>query len=938
MSDMSVAAVDGASPSDRERYLALLTAVHARAVREHESAIALITAAAGHGKTDLLREFAQQVDGCGTILLRAAATRSERTLPFAVVEQLVDSHSLDAPIRGELRAKLDEIIAATPELAHDPSDFPIGAANSTPLRQLCRLLADLTANTSVVLLVDDVHDTDRPSLELLLYLDRRLRGLPLVQVLAECPEVSPAHPDLRARLEGGATDKIRLSTLDAEQVRSKLLDVADPDTAQRLSQDCVDISGGNPALVEALVNDHRMGRRWPGHALEAAVSGWVHLHDPTLIAVASVLATGVVVDRRLVAKVLGIGNDTADRALALLADTGPVRPGEPLHPAVAAALLRALPADQRARLHLDTAKALYDSGAGSEVVAAQLTAAGQAPDEWAFPVLWAAADAELAAGRLSTAVDHLQLALRGKATDRQRVRALVAFARIEWRNNPAGARRYFRRMVAAACEGHCDDRDLSAIIKYLVWHCEYADVERVLSYWCTAVAKKERPISDELRKTSQWMRFAHPGVLQRLGRVATIGLDERLAGTVRLLGIQALHGVLAGGPVQPWISDAEQILRQTRLSDPSLAVTLEPLQAAVLALALAGRLELAAARCEEMLAHIADLDAVTWHATASAMRAEIAVRRGESQVAIIHSRRALDLMRPESWGGMIGIPLSCLVIGLSLTGQHNEAAQVLTEPVPDAMFESRPGLLYLYGRAVSSFSLLRWHDALRDYERCGQLMREWGNDLPALLDWRTGAAQAQLHLGRPDLATALVREGLELPGADQGGVRGASLRVLAATMEQPKERLSLLSEAVHLLAGESGNRLELSHALLDLSQVHHMLGETSRARMLAEQASRQRSDSAVSLTAQVAQPGSVSAVASLSEAERRVATLAADSYTNREVADALFVTVSTVEQHLTRIYRKLNIKRRRELVHLLNEGEFDRGYPALRGGRDSVIV
>lgn len=71
--------------------------------------------------------------------------------------------------------------------------------------------------------------------------------------------------------------------------------------------------------------------------------------------------------------------------------SGPVRPGEPLHSAVGAALLRALPADQRARLHLETAKALYDSGAGSAVVVAQLTAAGQAPDEWAFPVLWAAA-------------------------------------------------------------------------------------------------------------------------------------------------------------------------------------------------------------------------------------------------------------------------------------------------------------------------------------------------------------------------------------------------------------------------------------------------------------------------------------------------------------------------------------------------------------------
>ncbi|MBP5941840.1 helix-turn-helix transcriptional regulator [Streptomyces sp. LBUM 1476] len=47
----------------------------------------------------------------------------------------------------------------------------------------------------------------------------------------------------------------------------------------------------------------------------------------------------------------------------------------------------------------------------------------------------------------------------------------------------------------------------------------------------------------------------------------------------------------------------------------------------------------------------------------------------------------------------------------------------------------------------------------------------------------------------------------------------------------------------------------------------------------------------------------------LTSAERRVAELAADGYTNREISRKLYVTISTVEQHLTRIYRKLNVKR-----------------------------
>ncbi|MFE1250321.1 AAA family ATPase [Streptomyces sp. NPDC058766] len=58
-------------------------------------------------------------------------------------------------------------------------------------------------------------------------------------------------------------------------------------------------------------------------------------------------------------------------------------------------------------------------------------------------------------------------------------------------------------------------------------------------------------------------------------------------------------------------------------------------------------------------------------------------------------------------------------------------------------------------------------------------------------------------------------------------------------------------------------------------------------------------------------------VAGLTLAERRVAVLAADGCTNRAIAARLYVTTSTVEQHLTRIYRKLRVKSRTDLTALL---------------------
>lgn len=58
----------------------------------------------------------------------------------------------------------------------------------------------------------------------------------------------------------------------------------------------------------------------------------------------------------------------------------------------------------------------------------------------------------------------------------------------------------------------------------------------------------------------------------------------------------------------------------------------------------------------------------------------------------------------------------------------------------------------------------------------------------------------------------------------------------------------------------------------------------------------------------------------LTNAERRVAALVADGRSNREVAAQLFTTVATVEAHLTRIYRKLEIRSRTELARRAAEG------------------
>jgi DNA-binding NarL/FixJ family response regulator len=53
----------------------------------------------------------------------------------------------------------------------------------------------------------------------------------------------------------------------------------------------------------------------------------------------------------------------------------------------------------------------------------------------------------------------------------------------------------------------------------------------------------------------------------------------------------------------------------------------------------------------------------------------------------------------------------------------------------------------------------------------------------------------------------------------------------------------------------------------------------------------------------------------LTESEQRVAALAAEGRSNKEIAAALFTSVRTVESHLSDIYRKLGVRSRGELAH-----------------------
>jgi DNA-binding CsgD family transcriptional regulator/tetratricopeptide (TPR) repeat protein len=197
---------------------------------------------------------------------------------------------------------------------------------------------------------------------------------------------------------------------------------------------------------------------------------------------------------------------------------------------------------------------------------------------------------------------------------------------------------------------------------------------------------------------------------------------------------------------------------------------------------------------------------------------------------------------------------------------------------------------------------------------------------PVWLPARSLAPIALHHLGRDDEAASLAAEELALArrwGAPVG--IAVSLRTLGL-VTGGADGLAKLAEAVDLLEPTSA-RLEYARACRPRWSAPALELEdrgTSAAPRGVEIARRLSALALVEhanneLAATGARPRKVmqTGLETLTASERRVAQLAADDMRNKEIAEALFVTVKTVEVHLSSTYRKLEISSRRQLAGTL---------------------
>ncbi|SFW88586.1 regulatory protein, luxR family [Amycolatopsis australiensis] len=865
--------------------------------------VVVVTGPPATGKTILMRTISKEIIESGMILHAATASAAEQDRPFGVLRQL-----FPGLFTGDW--------AAPPgQQRHD-------------WQPVFDLLSDEAAGRPVVVTVDDAQHADLPSLEGLLYLVRRLGSLPVLLMLNESVGAFALPTRFRVELlRQPWVARMRLAPISSDGVAS-LLNAEIGSSAAADAAMLKAMTGGNPLLVSALIEDSAAGGQVirPGEAFEHAVLTCVSAGGHETAEVARALAVlGTAASPVTVAGLVDLPIETVARVVRLLTEAGLVVDGRLRHPALCCAILQNVDLAHRASLHARAAQTLHDEGHDARSVASHVVPSNLERTPWMVSVLVRAAAGARVVGDYEFALRCVQCALNAVEGDRERAVLLADQLKVQWDINPKSARRLLSGVVAVA--GHLGPADLGFLVRSLVWYGRMDEATEVLGRLGAALDWFDDQELAEVRSIRLWLRMWCPALLDRFGaeqlrrqRTATTGRPL----TARPPTAEPLDPL---GDLGTALRRAEDVLGSTTFG----AVSLPALQNALLTMVYAGRADLAADWAERLIAKVGS--AATRAAVLLNVRAEIALRVGDLPDAIGYARDALRRISPEGWGAGIGAPLAVLVCAHSLLGEVDAAAEWLAHEVPDYLYETTFGLMYLRARGVLQLAVGRPRAALRSFLQCGELAISWKLDLPGIVPWRTDAAQAYLELGEAGRVSQLVREHFEARGGG-GRMRATGLRLMAAATEG-RQSLTLLRESIEL-AEAVRDWVELVSGLIALGERLCEVGEldkasalVSRAKSVAEEHGLRPLSERLLDRVDVGQapdehiPEAAEALLRLSDAERRVANLAALGSTNREISRKLHITVSTVEQHLTRIFRKLNVRRRSELRRVLKTDTAD---------------
>jgi len=924
---------------ERESELALLDALIAETALG-SGRLAPIEGPAGIGKSQLLSEARERAGDSMTVLV-ARASELEREFPLGVVRQLFESLLAEPRQRKRMlagaAAPAASVFGALPEPS---SNGDTGGASFAALHGLFWLALNLAEQRPLLLAIDDLQWCDRPSLRFVAYLTRRLEGVPVLMP-ATLRTTDPgtdqallgeiAHDPMTVALRPGPLSQAGVR----EFVRSRLGDDADDGFCGA----CHESTGGNPLLLRQLLraleadavrplaeNAGMVRDIGPRAVSRTVLLRLARLPAETVAVARAVAVLGESAELPAVAALAGVEERRVAEATGHLAQAEILRPEPPLgfvHPLVRDAVYHELPPGQRELQHAEAAALLKEAGASPDQVAAQLLNAPRRGEAWVAELLHEAGRAAKRRGAADNAVAYVRRALEEPPPEEDRPELLLELGLTETLTSAPAAIDHLDEAYRSLEDP--DKRAAAAHELGRLWL--FTDTpERGAAIVREAAAGLPLELEDTRRKleaTEQMAVFFGAAELESVRRLDRHreGIEGGGDGARMLEAMTAYNWMLEAGPADACAELALRSLEGGVLIDRDDTFFVVAAQAV-----------LVAADREEAIFHWDAIRAAA-HRKGSLFSALglhlwygwTLLARGDLEDAENLIRQAVD--ENQAWGIVAG-PGAAYVFGilaevLIARGELAEAERVIAQSPP--IQGTTDGENYVR-RALVELALAqgRTEDAVAGAEDCA---RHGYVANPAHAPWRSLKALALDRAGRVEEALALAEEELELArrfGAPRA--LGRALRVVGTIRRE--DGLAQLEESVRVLAG-SPAKLEHAKALAALGSALRRgrrpgdareplrqaleLAAVCGAAPLAEHA---RSE----LYASGARPRSeaLSGVEALTPSELRVAELAARGDSNKNIAQALYVTPKTVEVHLSNGYRKLGIRSRRELTTALD--------------------